>query len=160
MNVTANGIRMHYALEGPAGAPVVTLSHSLAARLEMWEPQVKALAGRWRVLRYDTRGHGGSDAPAGPYTLDELAADARAPLGALGIPTTHWGGPSVGAIKLPTLVIVGEEDPGTPVAAARVLHERIKGSELVVLKSASHLSNLEQPDLFSGALTDFLPRVR
>src|SRR5437773_6762592 len=70
MNVKANGITMNYALEGPAGAPVVTLSHSLAARLEMWEPQVRALTGRWRVLRYDTRGHGGSDAPSGAYTLD------------------------------------------------------------------------------------------
>src|SRR5437870_1806066 len=219
MNVTANGIRMHYALEGPAGAPVVTLSHSLAARLEMWEPQVKALAGRWRVLRYDTRGHGGSDAPAGPYTLDELAEDARALLGALGISTTHWVGLSMGgmigqtlALKAPELFAslvlcdttsrvppeakpqweerirtadtegmeslveptlgrwftppfrerqpeVVERDPGTPVAAARLLHERIKGSELVVLKSASHLSNPEQPELFSGALTDFLGRV-
>src|SRR2546429_1975296 len=89
MNVTANGIRMHYALEGPAGAPVVTLSHSLAARLEMWEPQVKALAGRWRVLRYDTRGHGGSDPPAGAYTLHQPPEDAPAPLGALRIPKTH-----------------------------------------------------------------------
>src|SRR2546427_11326149 len=98
MNVTANGIRMHYALEGPAGAPVVTLSHSLAARLEMWEPQVKALAGRWRGLCYDTRGHGGSDAPAGPYTLDELAEDARPLLGAPGLPPTHWGRLSMGGM--------------------------------------------------------------
>src|SRR2546430_8383620 len=109
MNVTANGIRMHYALEGPAGAPVVTLSHSLAARLEMWEPQVKALAGRWRVLRYDTRGHGGSDAPAGPYTLDELAEDARALLGALGISTTHWVGLSMGGMIGQTLALEAPE---------------------------------------------------
>src|SRR5436309_3814118 len=100
MNVTANGIRMYYALEGPAGAPVVTLSHSLAARLEMWEPQVKALAGRSRVLRYDTRGHGGSDAPAGPYTPDELAEDARAPPRALGISTPH-------RVGLPTGRMIG-----------------------------------------------------
>src|SRR2546428_10313311 len=105
MNVTANGIRMHYALEGPAGAPVVTLSHSLAARLEMWEPQVKALAGRWRVLRYDTRRHGGSDAPAGPYTPDELAADARGLPCALRLPTDHWVGLSLGRLLRPTLAL-------------------------------------------------------
>src|SRR2546429_2239785 len=109
MNVTANGIRMHYALEGPAGAPVVTLSHSLAARLEMWEPQVKALAGRWRVLRYDTRGHGGSDAPSGAYTLDQLAEDARALLGALGIPKTHWVGLSMGGMIGQTLALEAPE---------------------------------------------------
>src|SRR2546428_3990583 len=103
MNVTANGIRMHYALEGPAGAPVVTLSHSLAARLEMWEPQVKALAGRWRVLRYDTRGPGGSAAPAGPYTLAALAEGARALLGLLGLSTTPWVGGSVGGTIAQTL---------------------------------------------------------
>src|SRR2546427_12882396 len=99
MNVTANGIRMHYALEGPAGAPVVTLSHSLAARLEMWEPQVKALAGRWRGLRYDTRGHGGSDAPTGPYKLGQLAGDARALLGPPRIPATHSAGRSEGGAE-------------------------------------------------------------
>src|SRR3989449_8679016 len=96
MNVTANGIRMHYALEGPAGAPVVTLSHSLAARLEMWEPQVKALAGRWRGLRYDTRGHGGSDAPARPDTPDEPAEDPPALPGALRLPAAPWGALSMG----------------------------------------------------------------
>src|SRR2546428_12233709 len=103
MNVTANGIRMHYALEGPAGAPVVTLSHSLAARLEMWEPQVKALAGRWRALRYDTRGHGGSDAPARPYTPGKLAEGPRALPGAPGSPPTPWGRLSTGGIIGQTL---------------------------------------------------------
>src|SRR5437899_2227772 len=109
MNVTANGIRMNYAFQGPAGAPVVTLSHSLATHLEMWEPQVKALAGRWRVLRYDTRGHGGSDAPAGPYSLEQLAEDARALLGVLGISTTHWVGLSMGGMIVQTLALEAPE---------------------------------------------------
>jgi 3-oxoadipate enol-lactonase len=60
------------------------------------------------------------------------------------------------AVSVPTLIVVGEEDPGTPVAAARTLHERIAGSELVVLKSASHLSNLEQAAAFDRAMTAFL----
>jgi 3-oxoadipate enol-lactonase len=60
------------------------------------------------------------------------------------------------AVSVPTLIVVGEDDPGTPVAAARTIHERIAGSELVILKSASHLSNLEQAEAFSGAITAFL----
>jgi pimeloyl-ACP methyl ester carboxylesterase len=65
----------------------------------------------------------------------------------------------LGAIKLPTLVIVGEEDQGTPVAASRTIHEQIRGSELAILKSASHLSNLEQPEEFTRTLTAFLGRL-
>jgi len=61
-------------------------------------------------------------------------------------------------ITTPTLVIVGEEDPATPVAASRTIHERIKGSELVILKSASHLSNMEQPEAFNRAVTSFFAK--
>ena len=57
---------------------------------------------------------------------------------------------------MPTLIIVGEDDQGTPVAASRIIHEQIKGSELVILKSAAHLSNLEQPQAFTKAIADFL----
>jgi 3-oxoadipate enol-lactonase len=59
-------------------------------------------------------------------------------------------------ITLPTLIIVGEEDPGTPVAAAEAIHERIAGSQLVVLPAARHLSNIEQADVFNRALMKFL----
>ncbi len=262
MRISANGITMNYALEGPASAPVVTMSHSLATDLSMWDGQMAALAARYRVLRYDTRGHGGSDAPAGAYSLDQLADDARALLGALGIARTHWVGLSMGgmigqtlalkapgllaslslcdtssripvearpvwaeriktaetqgmealveptisrwftapfisahkdvvdrvrrmiratpaagyvgcchaisvldlteklaSIRLPAVVIVGEEDQGTPVAASQAIQERIAGAELVILKSASHLSNIEQPEAFTSALTSFLARV-
>jgi 3-oxoadipate enol-lactonase len=62
-------------------------------------------------------------------------------------------------IRVPTLIIVGEQDPGSPVAAARTIHKRIPGSEMVVLKSASHLSNVEQPEAFNDALLSFLRRV-
>jgi pimeloyl-ACP methyl ester carboxylesterase len=56
------------------------------------------------------------------------------------------------------LIIVGEEDPGTPVAASEAMQERIYGSELVVLPAARHLSNIEQADAFNEALMDFLPK--
>jgi len=61
-------------------------------------------------------------------------------------------------IALPTLIVVGEEDPGTPVAASQAIHKQIKGSELVILKSAAHLSNIEQQDAFNTAVLDFLRR--
>jgi 3-oxoadipate enol-lactonase len=262
MKITANGISINYTLDGPVGASVVTLSHSLATTLAMWEPQLAALTARYRVLNYDTRGHGGTDAPRGAYTLDQLADDAKALLGALGIQRTHWVGLSMGgmigqtlalkapqlftslvlcdtssrippeakplwderihtaetkgmdplvegtlsrwftapfkekggpvvetvrgmirstpvagyigccqaisglnftdrisAIRVPTMIIVGEDDQGTPVAASKVMNEQIKGSELVILKSAAHLSNMEQPEAFTRALTGFLGKV-
>jgi len=59
-------------------------------------------------------------------------------------------------IRLPTLIMVGEEDQGTPVAASRAMHERIPDSRLVVLPSAAHLSNIEQADAFNEALMEFL----
>ena len=61
-------------------------------------------------------------------------------------------------ITLPTLIMVGEEDPGTPVAASQAIHERIAGSQLVVLPSARHLCNIEQAEAFNGALMKFLLR--
>jgi 3-oxoadipate enol-lactonase len=241
---------------------VVTLSHSLATDLSMWDPQLDALRARYRVLCYDTRGHGGTAVTPGAYSLDQLAEDARALLGALGIARTHWCGLSMGgmigqtlalrhpelfaslalcdtssripaearplwadrirtaetqgmeplveptlarwltapfrerrqdvvgqvarmirstpprgyagcchaisaldltdrisAIQVPTLIVVGEEDQGTPVAASKVMHERIKGSELVIIPSAAHLANLEQPEAFTRAVTGFLSKV-
>jgi 3-oxoadipate enol-lactonase len=262
MKTTVNGIGVNYVLEGPANAPVVTMSHSLATDLSMWDPTVPALIGRFRVLRYETRGHGKTDAPRGAYSLDQLADDALALLKSLGISRTHWVGLSmggmigqtlalkapevfaslslcdtssripaeaktqwadriklaeaqgmeplveptlarwftepfrksrkdvidqvatmirttppagyagcchaisaldltdkIGAIKIPTIAIVGEDDPGTPVAAHKVIAEKIAGTRLEILKSAAHLSNMEQPDAFNKALTGFLASV-
>jgi len=259
MQTTVNGLTINYTLDGPATGPVVMLSNSLASNLTMWDSQMPELTSRYRVLRYDTRGHGGTDAPAGPYTLEALAEDARGLLHALGIPRVHFVGLSMGgmigqilgleypkllqslvlcdtmsrvppeakplweerihtahtqgmeplveptvarwftapfraqrpevvdkvrsmirstppqgyagcchaiaglnlterlnAITLPTLIIVGEDDPGTPVAASRTIHEQMQGSELVILPSAAHLSNLEQPEAFNQALLQFL----
>ncbi len=261
----ANGININYELEGPDGAPVVTMSHSLAANLGMWKPQVPALVNDYRVLRYDTRGHGGTDAPEGAYSFELLARDVVALLAALGIEKTHFVGLSMGgmigqtlaldhpevlesvvlcdtasgrgpqteemwnetwrqrieaaladglepnvettierwfsdgfvsdngdiiddvrtmirtttvagfvgcchaiskldlterlnAITTPTLIVVGEDDPGTPVAVAQVIHEEIADSGLVILPTARHLSNMEQAELFNRALTGFLAK--
>ena len=96
--IQANGIQLYYELAGPADAPVVMLSNSLGTRLEMWDPQMQALAERYRVLRYDSRGHGRSDAPEGPYTIDMLADDALGLLDALDIERAHFCGLSKGGM--------------------------------------------------------------
>ena len=261
MKTEANGIQINYELSGRDGAPVVMLSHSLACSLVMWNPQLDLLESKFKVLRFDTRGHGDSDAPEGKYTLELLAADAVALMDALEIDAVHFVGLSMGGmigqnlaldhgdrlkslalcdtaavmpdevqpiwqqriaaarkkglqdqvdetlerwftpeylsrnspqvemirrqilatpvagyigcseairnldnlkrlsgITLPTLIIVGEEDPGTPVAASEAMQERIDGSKLVVLPAARHLSNIEQAGAFNEALMDFLPR--
>ncbi len=259
MKVVVNGIHMNFEISGKEEAPVVVLSHSLGSDMAMWNPQIGPLKSIYGVLRYDTRGHGGSDAPKGAYTLDQLGEDAIGLLDALSVDAVHWVGLSMGGmigqymalnhpdrlrslalcdtaaaippeaqpvweerlrtvrkagmqglvdatlerwftspylsqnppevklirehflatpvpgymgcseairglhylerlseIRLPTLIMVGEEDEGTPVAASRAMHERIPDSRLVVLPSSAHLSNLEQTDAFNEALMEFL----
>ena len=259
MKINLNGININYELTGKKGAPVVMLSHSLACSLVMWQPQMDMLESSFQVLRFDTRGHGDSDAPEEAYSLEQLAMDAIGLLDALKIDTVHFVGLSMGGmigqglaldyadrlkslalcdtaaimpdetqpiwqdrieaagetgmagqvdetlerwfrpeylqqnppevvmirqqilatpvagyigcceairrlkyldrlaeIKLSTLIMVGEEDPGTPVAASEAMHARISDSKLVVLPSARHLSNIEQAEAFNTVLMEFL----
>ncbi len=98
-NIVANQITLHYQWDGPEQGPVVMLSHSLAADITMWDPQVSALtAAGYRVLRFDTRGHGGSEAPHGAYTMDLLADDAVGLMDALDLPSVHFCGLSMGGM--------------------------------------------------------------
>jgi len=87
--------RLHYRLEGPAAAPVVMLSNALGTALGMWDQQSSALR-EFRVLRYDPRGHGGSDAPAGAYDLAQLGRDALSVLDACEIERAAFCGISMG----------------------------------------------------------------
>jgi 3-oxoadipate enol-lactonase len=260
MKIKTNGIETNYTIEGEG--PWLAMSHSLACNLSMWDDQVKLLARRFKVLRYDTRGHGASGSPKGPYTLDQLADDVKALFDGLGIQRAHWVGLSMGGmigqtfalkypgvfqsmvladttsrrppnaeqmwsdrvktarekgmegvregtlarwftdpyresnksvmdrigrdicatpvegfagcceaiakvdvldrlneVDCPTLVIVGEQDHGTPVEAAKLIQQNIKGAELVVIPSAAHLSNVEQAEAFNKALTKFYDRL-
>ena len=260
MRIDAGDIAINYDLSGPADAPVVAMSHSLASSLVMWDPQLAVLSTKYRVLRIDTRGHGLTDAPAGEYTLDQLGNDMIAVLDRLDIAKAHWVGLSMGGmigqnlalnhgdrlaslsicnstsqvpeamrgvwddriktardggmaavvdgtlerwftdeyrakqtpqfdqvrmeilrtpvdgfagccaairqldytdrlgtVTTPTLIITGEFDPGTPLAASQVMNEKIPGSELVVLP-VRHFSNVEVPDDFTNALTAFLAK--
>jgi 3-oxoadipate enol-lactonase len=74
----AGSIRIYYRLEGNPGLPLVVMSHSLGADHGQWDPQLPALLPHCQVLRYDIRGHGASDAPAGDYTLEQLGRDVLA----------------------------------------------------------------------------------
>jgi 3-oxoadipate enol-lactonase len=258
MKIKANGIEVNYEVHGMEGAPWLVLSHSLACSVRMWDPQIAALKDSYRILAYDTRGHGATEAPKGAYTLDMLADDLFFLLKELKISSTHYCGLSMGgmigqtfALKYPgvfrtltladttsrypaeaasawadrvktaeangmeplaqptlerwftepfrksnpaavdairklilatpvagyagcchalpkinatarlkeikcrILVIVGADDPGTPPAMAREIHENAPGSKLVVLPQAAHLANLEQPEGFTRALREF-----
>ncbi|HMA32016.1 MAG TPA: 3-oxoadipate enol-lactonase [Casimicrobiaceae bacterium] len=92
------GVRIHYRIDGDAAAPPLVLSNSLGASLEMWEPQMAELSARFRVVRYDTRGHGESEVTPGPYTIAMLGADVVALLDTLAIPRAHFCGLSMGGM--------------------------------------------------------------
>jgi 3-oxoadipate enol-lactonase len=259
MLIEANGIQINCALSGKEKAPVVVLSHSLACSMVMWRPQLDLLERHFQVLRFDTRGHGGSDAPVGSYTLQQLVDDAVGILDAFDYDRVSWVGLSMGGmigqglalehphrigrlvladtaaiipdeaqpvwqerldavqsegmqavvestlerwftpgyleqnppeidqirqqilatpvagyvgcseairrlnylnrlsvIEAPTLIMVGAEDPGTPVAASEAMRMQIKGSQLVVIPDAAHLSNIEQAQFFNEHLIAFL----
>jgi len=96
--IQANGLQQYYRLDGNENRPVVVLSHSLGCDHSMWDAQAAALAPHFRVLRYDTRGHGATGVPAGDYSLPMLADDALALLDALGIVRFAWCGLSMGGM--------------------------------------------------------------
>src|SRR6516225_1875092 len=96
MKIKANGISINYQVDGADGAPWLVLSNSLATNLAMWDGQARELGRAFRVLRYDQRGHGATDAPAGRYAFELLIADALALMDALAIKKAHFGGLSMG----------------------------------------------------------------
>jgi 3-oxoadipate enol-lactonase len=257
---------LHYSVRAPRSgkAPrhTVVLSHALGCDLSMWDALAMALAEDCRVIAYDHRGHGGSEAPAGMYDMATLADDAAALLRELDTGPVLWIGLSMGAmvgqelvlrhpslvralvlanttsgypgatrelwqqriatvqsqgvdaigdavmgryftqdfreqhaatvarfrrrvvstdavgyagcchavgevdttarlgaIAVPTLVIAGELDQGTPVAMAQVLADAIPAAQLVVLQQASHLSVIEQPQAFDHAVRSFIAHL-
>ena len=134
MKTKANGIQINYQIEGVG--PWLVMSHSLACAVSMWDEQVEALKHRYKVLRFDTRGHGATDAPAGAYTLELLADDLHALLDALGITSPHFVGLSMGgmigmtyALKRPGVfksLVLCDTSSRVPPEAQPVWDERIK----------------------------------
>jgi 3-oxoadipate enol-lactonase len=250
-------VDVHHRLDGPEDAPVLVLSNSLGTTHRMWDAQLDALIDRFRVLRYDKRGHGESPTPPGPYTVDALTADVLALLDRLEIERVMWAGVSIGgmtglwlaatvperierlaacctaahlppvdmwedraatvrsegmaaiadatlgrwfspgfherepdtierfradllatppegyasccmaiahhdmrdrlgAIKAPTLVVAGENDPATPPEKAEEIAAGVPGARLEVLPGAQHLANVEFPEEVNGLLLEHL----
>jgi 3-oxoadipate enol-lactonase len=108
MRVKANGIDINYQIDGAAG-PWLVLSNSLATDLSMWDQQAKDFSSSFRVLRYDQRGHGKTEAPAGRYSFDTLIADAVALMDALKIDRANFCGLSMGGA---TALGLAQHHPG------------------------------------------------
>jgi 3-oxoadipate enol-lactonase len=139
MKTRVNGIEVNYELHGKEGAPWLVLSHSLACSVRMWDPQLAALKDQYRILAFDTRGHGASDAPKGAYTLDQLADDLFFLLKELKITATHYCGLSMGgmigqtfALKYPGIfktLTLADTTSRYPAEAWPLWQERIKTAE-------------------------------
>lgn len=114
-------------LDGPDGAPLLVLSNSLGTTMDLWAPQVPALAQRFRILRYEHRGHGGTPAPAGPYHLADLGGDVLDLLDHLGEPTASVAGVSLGGM----------------VALWLAVHHPDRVDRLVLACTAAHLPSPE-----------------
>ncbi len=175
MLIKANGIQTNYVLSGKKDGPVVMMSHSLGSSVVMWEPQMAALEPQFRVLRYDTRGHGGTEVTPGGYTLDLLAKDATSLMDALGIKDVHWVGLSMGGMigqclgfdyadRVRSLVLCDTSaivpDEVQPVWQERIDKARSKGMEALVEETmergftASYIK--KSPKMFKVVRNQFL----
>ena len=97
-DIKADGCTTHVEVAGPEQAPVLMLSNSLGTDLHMWDQQVAPFTRHFRLIRCDRRGHGRSDAPQGPYTMERLGRDVLAILDGLGIARFYWCGLSMGGM--------------------------------------------------------------
>jgi 3-oxoadipate enol-lactonase len=93
---TGDGARLAYRVDGPSDKPVLILSNSIATTLHMWDRQIPELSRHFRVVRYDTRGHGASSVPVGAYSIDRLGRDVVELMDALDIERAHFLGLSLG----------------------------------------------------------------
>jgi 3-oxoadipate enol-lactonase len=96
--IDAGACRLHAETEGPSGAPVLMLSNSLCTDLRMWDDQMPDFTRHFQVVRYDRRGHGRSEVPDGPYTVDDFGRDALAIMDGLGVAKANWCGLSMGGM--------------------------------------------------------------
>jgi 3-oxoadipate enol-lactonase len=147
MQIKANGITINYQVDGPEGAPWIVFSNSLATNISMWDDQARELGRSYRVLRYDQRGHGKTEAPRGRYTFDTLIADALALMDGLGIAKASFAGLSMGGAtalgfaqkhpeRLDRVIVCDSPCQSTPVSAKqweeRIALAQEKGIEALV----------------------------
>ncbi|MEJ7668660.1 MAG: 3-oxoadipate enol-lactonase [Casimicrobiaceae bacterium] len=131
--VDVDGGRLRYRLDGGTNTPVLVLSNSLGTNLSMWEPQMGELTRGFRVLRYDTRGHGESSVTPGPYSIERLGRDVVALLDRLGIDRAHFCGLSLGGMTGMWLAI----------------HAPTRLSRLALCNTAAHMP---PADLWNGRI--------
>ena len=98
MRAKINGIEMAYELSGPDAAPVVVLHHPLATDMTFWDEATAALKAKYRVLRFDARGHGKTEAPKAPYEFKTLAQDVVALMDHVGVKRAQFVGLSMGGM--------------------------------------------------------------
>ncbi len=171
MKAEANGIAIDYRIDGPEGAPWITFSTGISNDATMWDDHVAGLADRYRLLRYDSRGHGGTAATAGDYTFDLLNGDVVGLWDALQIERSHLVGIGLGGMTAMALAL---DQPGRVsglVAAAcraaltpdytaiwppMIETARISGIEAIVERTAARWF----PDAFRDANPETMDRVR
>jgi len=138
--VEGGGLVPHYELSGPAGAETILLANSLGTDLRIWDAVAASLGKRYRILRYDMRGHGLSDCPsvsddAAGYRMEDLAGDALALLDKLGIARVHACGLSIGGMVVQALVAGAADrvasvmlcDTGSRIGTPEMWDQRIRG---------------------------------
>jgi 3-oxoadipate enol-lactonase len=107
--VERSGCRLRYEISGRSDRPALLFSNSLGTTHELWRPQAEAVSSAFRIVRYDTRGHGESDAPAGPYSIEMLGLDAVAILDAAQVDRAHVCGLSLGGLTAMWLGVYAPE---------------------------------------------------
>lgn len=158
-----NAVALHHVADGPPEAPPLLLGGSLGSDLEMWRPQVAALAAQHRVVRFDHRGHGRSPVPPGPYAIEDLGADVLRLLDTLGVDTGAapragaGSGAGAGKVDYAGLSLGGMVGMWLAATApqpryAEHIAASIAGSRLAVLDHAAHLANVERADAVNRLL--------
>lgn len=162
MRITTGDFDTHCRIVGPEGAPWITFINSIASDLGMWRAQAEALSGRYRVLCYDVRGHGGSDAPPPPYSFDQLVGDLATLWDTLGIARGHVVGLSLGG-----MIAVGATlAMGKRVASLTVANSMMEKSDAFVkswndriaLAREQGIAAVVEPTLARWLTPDFVAR--
>ncbi len=131
--IDRNGVGLHIEVSGPDDAPTIMFAHSLGTNLHLWDAVLPLLQGPLRIIRYDSRGHGQSDVPEGPYTMGQLVSDAEAICDALKVKDSLFVGLSVGgmvaqglAVKRPDLIrAMVLSNTAAKIGTAQMWQERI-----------------------------------
>jgi 3-oxoadipate enol-lactonase len=154
----AGDLVVHYELGGRRDGPVVLFANSIGTNLQVWAPQAAALAERYRVLRYDMRGHGLTDCPPGPYTMAQLGDDARALLDALDIESAHVCGLSIGGLVAQRLAATAPDRVRSLVLCdtANVIGPPSRWDDRIAAVSKSGLAGMAETVLKVWFTADFL----